>query len=149
MLWLCLSLPQLPLEALRTREERTPTVVTACEGSTRWVVCCNEGAEHSHLQTPMNYTVALAVCPQVIVLERNVQAEHCALARLAAWGYQFSSTIILGEISPNPHRARHAALWLEIGASLKLFGGFRSLIEMLEKELALLSYTYRLVVGHT
>ncbi len=149
MLWLCLSLPQLPLEALRTREELTPTIVTACEGSARWVVCCNEAAEQSHLKASMNYTVALAICPQVIMLERNLQAEHSALTRLAAWGYQFSSTIILGEISPNPHQARHAALWLEIGASLKLFGGFRSLIETLEKELTLLSYTYRLGVGPT
>src|SRR5690606_16820493 len=121
MLWLCLSLPQLPLEALHAGEAQRPMVVTACEGSTRWIVCCNPAAELEHLKAPMNYTVALAVCPQVSVVNRNIQAERAALERLAGWAYQFSSTVILGEISADPNEARNAVLWLEIGASLKLF----------------------------
>lgn len=149
MLWLCLSLPRLPLEALRARDVDTPLVVTACEGSTRWVLCCNEAAEHNHLKAPMNYTVALAVCPQLTMLERNIKAEQSALERLAAWAYQFSSTVILGEIGSKADEAGQTTLWLEIGASLKLFGGFRKLIEALEQELAELQYTYRLGVGPT
>ena len=149
MLWLCLALPQLPIEALQTCEEQAPTVVTVCEGNTRWIVCCNNAAEESHLKSPMNYAAAVAVCPQVKMLERNVPSEQCALERLAAWAYQFSSTVILGKTSSHFQDARRAVLWLEIGASLKLFGGFRNLIETIERELQSLSYTYRLGIGPT
>jgi protein ImuB len=149
MLWLCLSLPQLPLEALRARDDEVPTVVTTCEGNARWVVCCNRAAEQNHLRPSINYTVALATCPQVNMLERNVPAERSALERLAGWAYQFSSTVVLGSISSRLHEAHQTALWIEIGASLKLFGGFRALLEMIESELRELNYTYRLGVGPT
>src|SRR5690606_21175784 len=129
MLWLCISLPQWPLEALHSGPPKEPVVVTTCEGSTRWILCCNDAAEQAHLKAAMNYTVALAIHPQAVVLERNIVMEREALHRLAAWAYQFSSTVILGEVSPDRRRARTTALWLEIGSSLKLFGGFRKLIE--------------------
>ena len=44
MLWLCVSLPQLPLESLCSGEGAEPVVVAHCEGNTRWIVCCNEAA---------------------------------------------------------------------------------------------------------
>jgi protein ImuB len=149
MLWLCISLPQLPLEALRACDDDVPTIVSTCEGNARWIVCCNRAAERNHLKPTMNYTVALAMCPQLNMLERNLQAERSALERLAAWAYQFSSTVVLGEISPQLYRARQAALWIEIGASLKLFGGFRALLETIESEIQDLSYTCNLGVGPT
>jgi len=149
MLWLCISLPLLPLEALRTDIGDAATVVTATERSARWVICCNPAAERAHLKPAMNYTVALAVCPQVIPIDRKPQAELAALERLAAWAYQFSSSVILNEISTDLRQARSAALWLEIGASLKLFGGLRNLLEDLEQQLSSMQYTYRLGIGPT
>jgi hypothetical protein len=65
MLWLCIALPQLPLEALRFEETDQPLVVAACEGSARWIVCCNPAAERARLKQDMSYTVALALCPDV------------------------------------------------------------------------------------
>lgn len=149
MLWLCIALPQLPLEALRSDAADQALVVTACEGSARWVICCNPTAERAGLKAAMNYTVALAIHPQAGVLERKPRAEQAALERLGAWAYQFSSTVILGEIPEELRLARTSALWLEIGASLKLFGGFRSLIEHLESELGQLHYTYKLGIAPT
>jgi protein ImuB len=149
MLWLCISLPQLPLEAIRADEPDRAIVVTSCEGSARWIVCCNAWAERVHLNAAMNYTVALAIHPHVLTLERKPAAEQAALERLAAWSYQFSSHVIAGDISKKMDQARNAALWLEIGASLKLFGGFRPFIEHVEKELGLLDYTYRLGIAPT
>jgi protein ImuB len=149
MLWLCISLPQLPLEAVRSEAAQEAVVVTACEGSARWVICCNQTAESVGLTDAMNYTVALAIHPQVRPIERKLQAEQAALTRLAAWAYQFSSTVIPGAVSTDLRRARMSSLWLEIGASLKLFGGFRRFIEHLENELTRLDYTYRLGVGPT
>ena len=77
------------------------------------------------------------------------RAETAALERLAAWAYQFSSTVILGEVPPDFRQARGGALWLEIGASLKLFGGFRNFIAALERELGHLHYSYQLGIGPT
>lgn len=149
MLWLCISLPQLPLEALRADEPDRAIVVTACEGSARWIVCCNAGAERVHLGAPMNYTVALAIHPHMLVLERKPAAELAALHRLAAWSYQFSSHVIAGAVAAERDQARNAMLWLEIGASLKLFGGLRKFIEHLEQELGQLDYTYKLGIAPT
>ncbi len=148
MLWLCISLPQLPLEALLVNETQA-TVVTSCEGNTRWVICGNTAAESANLKVMMNYTVALAIHPEVAMFERKPNAEKAALQRLAAWAYQFSATVIIGDISPEPRHAQSSALWLEIGASMKLFGGFRRLMEHLEHELGKLRYTHQLGVAPT
>jgi protein ImuB len=149
MLWLCISLPQLPLEALRLDASEDITVVTDCQSNTRWVICCNEAAERGNLEAGMSYTMALAIHSNMTMLERKPRAERAALERLAAWAYQFSSTIIMGEAPAELRRARTAALWLEIGASLKLFGGLRNLIERLEAELRQLQYSYRLGIAPT
>jgi protein ImuB len=149
VLWLCIALPQLPLEALRSEETGQPLVVTACEGTARWIVCVNPAAERARLNPYMNYTVALALCPAVQKLERSPAAETAALERLAAWAYQFSSTVIVGEVPLDFRQARSGALWLEIGGSLKLFGGFRNFIAALERELELLHYSYLLGIGPT
>lgn len=149
MLWLCISLPQLPLEALQPDRVDTAVVVTACEGNTRWILCCNKAAECSNLSVPMNYTTALAIHPGLQMLNRKVAAEQAALERLAAWAYQFSSTILIGDLPREIRLARTACLWLEIGASLNLFGGLSKFIAQIESGLEQLGYTYQLGIGPT
>ena len=149
MLWLCISLPQLPLESLQLEEDEQLTVITDCEANARWIICCNAAAARANLKVGMNYTTALAIHSHIVMFERKPQAEQAALERLAAWAYQFSSTVIIGEAPAELRRARTAALWLEIGASLKLFGGFRKLIEKLEAEINQLHYTYQLGIAPT
>jgi protein ImuB len=149
MLWLCITLPQLPLEALQCERSEQPTVVTALEGNVRSVVCCNPAADRVGLKPGLNFTTALSMLPEAIALERRLASEQAALERLAAWAYQFSGTVILGEIFNDLQRARSSALWLEIGASLRLFGGFRKLIEHLETELRKLFYSYQLGIAPT
>jgi protein ImuB len=149
MLWLCITLPQLPLEALQCERSEQPTVVTALEGNVRSVVCCNPAADRVGLKPGLNFTTALSMLPEVIAFERRSSAEQAALERLATWAYQFSGTVILGEIFSDLQRARSTALWLEIGASLRLFGGFRKLIEELEAQLRTLFYSYQLGIAPT
>lgn len=149
MLWLCITLPQLPLEALQCEHSEKATVVTVLEGNVRSVVCCNPAADRVGLKPAMNFTTALAILPEVITLERRLTAEQAALERLATWAYQFSGAVILGEIFNDLQRARATALWLEIGASLRLFGGFRKLIEHFEAELRKLFYSYQLGIAPT
>ena len=148
MLWLCLHLPCLPLEALHCGPNDAPLVVTSSEGNARWVVGCNDSAHRKGLKVGMNCSLALAMQPQLQMLERKQQAECHALERLAAWAYQFSSTVI---VIPAADLARPdgGLVWLEIGSSLRLFGGFRRFIERLEIELGQLGYTYQLGIGPT
>jgi len=149
MLWLCITLPQLPLEALQCEPSERPTVVTLLEGNVRSIVCCNPAAERVGLKAAMNFTTAVAILPEVIAMERRLPAEQAALERLATWAYQFSGTVSLGELFADLQRARTTSMWLEIGASLRLFGGFRKLIEQLEAELGKLSYSYQLGIAPT
>jgi protein ImuB len=149
MLWLCITLPQLPLEALQCERSEQPTVVTALDGNVRSVVCCNPAADRVGLKPGLNFTTALSMLPEVIALKRRLSAEQSALERLATWAYQFSGTVIVGEIFNDLQRVRSTALWLEIGASLRLFGGFRKLIEQLEANLRTLFYSYQLGIAPT
>ena len=57
MLWLCISLPQLPLEALRLEEDEALTVVTDCESNARWIVCCSDMAEREGLIHEVHHRV--------------------------------------------------------------------------------------------
>lgn len=149
MLWLCISLPQLPLESLQPQQSENAVVVTACEGNVRWIISCNAAAERANLQVPMNYTVALAIVPGLTMMNRKPAAERAALERLGAWAYQFSSSVILGEIPEELRLARTACLWLEVGASLNLFGGLPKFVAQIEAGLKQLGYTYRLGIGPT
>ena len=74
MLWLCISLPQLPLEALQLAASDEVTVVTDCEANTRYVICCNAAAERGNLKVGMNYTLALASQRQITMFERKRHA---------------------------------------------------------------------------
>ena len=144
VLWLCIALPQLPLEALRSDDTDAPLVVTACEGSARWVVCGNPAAQNARLKPDMNYTVALALCPAVRKLERSTAAETSALERLGAWAYQFSSTVILGEVPPTS--AARVALVARDRRQSQIVGGF-AFHRGVERELGHLHYSYQLGIG--
>jgi protein ImuB len=149
MLWLCILLPQLPLEALHPQESQDLLVVTANENNARWIVCCNDTARRMNISISMSYTTALAMHTNLVALERKPRAEQATIERLAAWAYQFSSRVILSEIAMDMRLARNTCLWIEIGASMKLFGGFRLLLEQIEEEFKTLQYAYSFGIGPT
>jgi protein ImuB len=61
--------------------------------------------------------------------------ERAALERLAAWAYQWSS-LVSYRLPDGP------LLWLELGASRTLFGGYAALLTKLEAELTQLGYSH-------
>lgn len=148
MLWLCICLTLLPLEALQPRSIETPTVATRRKGNTQWIVCCNSSATQAGLRPGMNLVTALAAVPGVQALESSDSAQHAALRRLAAWAYQFSSSVIITPAASSSDDPQ-PALWLEIGASLKLFGGLQPLLEQFEAGLEPLDYSHRLGIAPT
>jgi protein ImuB len=68
------------------------------------------------------------------------QAERAALEVLALWALQWSSRV---SIAPAGSAGRDPALWIEIGASGRLFGGHAALRERIAADLASLGYTHR------
>lgn len=82
----------------------------------------------------------LWLCIRLPRLAREALAdERCALERLAAWAYQWSSLISYarsGEVSSE------SLLWLELGASCALFQGHVALLAAIEGELAQLGLSH-------
>lgn len=77
---------------------------------------------------------------------RNPRAEREALKALCAAAYQFSSVVTAQPRAPQP---RIHTIWLEIGASLRLFKGLDALLARLKASLARLGYSYRIGVAPT
>jgi len=74
------------------------------------------------------------------------QAERAALELLALWALQWSSQV---SIDPADSAGHGPALWIEIGASSRLFGGHAALRERIAADLAPLGYTHRLGTAPT
>lgn len=123
MLWLALHLPKLPLEVhARAEAEARPLAVST--GSQLLQV--NAPAHAAGVRPGMLASAALALAPQLRVQPRRPEAEAAALERLAGWALQYTAFV-----SPEPP----AGLLLEIGGSLRLFGGLGRLLERLRRAL--------------
>jgi protein ImuB len=77
---------------------------------------------------------------------RNLRAEREALKALCAAAYQFSGTLTA---QPRAPRADVHTLWLEVGSSLRLFGGLAPLRAKLDASLARLGYRHAIGVAST
>jgi len=114
MLWLCLSLPQLAVELLQPAPEGY-AAVTDRQGTRRALIACNEAARARGVFKGIDATVALAREPGLRLIERTKAAELKGLKALAGWAQEFSSHVSFD--------AARWMLWLEIGASIRYFGG--------------------------
>jgi protein ImuB len=96
------------------------------------IIDCNPAALVGGVKPGMPATAALGILDGLHVVERNTEAEQQALQRLAAWCYQYSNQVnIPGD---------RAGLFLEAGASERLFGRPQGLGIRLERELGQLGY---------
>jgi protein ImuB len=119
-LWLCLWLPQLPLDALASggEAEDGPACVLEGEGSAQRVVAVNDAAVRHGIRPGLGLNAALALWPGVRLQARQPAAEAALLERLARWATQFTPVVSL-----EPPQA----LLAEVRGSLGLFGGVASL----------------------
>ncbi|MEE8527748.1 MAG: DNA polymerase Y family protein [Gammaproteobacteria bacterium] len=138
VLWLCLDFYQLPLEHFASYGRRQGAVpiellaVTEKTGGASRILTCNEPAAGVGVRPGLSLNAALALAPGLAAIERRADLEQKALERLAAWAGQYTPLVSL-----EPPQA----LLLEIGGSLRLFGGLGALRERVAEGLAELGYS--------
>jgi protein ImuB len=115
-LWLCLYLPALPLEALV--DGSVAAAVFEEQQGMRRVLLANPQATAAGIMPGQAVNAALALLPDLDLVERNPAREARVLAELAEWSERFTSFV---SIEPP------SLLLLEIAGSLTLFGGVRAL----------------------
>ncbi len=115
-LWLCLYLPALPLESLV--DHSAAAAVFEEQQGVRRVLRANQQAMAAGIMPGQAVNAALALLPELDLVERNPAREARVLAELAEWSERFTSFV---SIEPP------SLLLLEIAGSLTLFGGVRAL----------------------
>jgi len=140
VLWLALYFPHFALE-LRQPCENSVAAVTEKKGSRRWLVACNTASREAGLHRGLDATTALARVPALKLLERSKSSERNAMKAIAAWAEQYSSAVCFD--------AERWMAWIEIGASLKYFGGLDAVVQHVDENIESLGYTAQLGVAPT
>jgi protein ImuB len=140
MLWLCIHLPALPLEAL-TPPEDEPAGIVETIGARRRIIALNEAARRRGLQAGAAVNGALGLVPEIRLLQRHPQAELQALETIACWAYSLGTPVTLA--------AGTLDVWVEIHRSLRLFGGWDALRRHIDTQARDLPYTRRYGIAPT
>lgn len=142
MLWACLLLPQLALDAVLRRlpDPRAPLALVGGPAQLRSLHAVNAAAAQAGLSAGMRLTAAHALLPEFAMIEHDPQAEARWQRFLAAWAYRHSSLV--------------SAQWpgcivLEVRASFRLLGPWPRLEARLREELGALGFTHRLALAPT
>jgi protein ImuB len=139
MLWLALRFPDLPLDAVFGAAERQAPCALVEGPAQRLTIAHADGrAQAAGVRQGQTLAAARAWCPMLDARARDRAAERQLLEALAAWAYQFSDRVGL---------AGAAALSVEVGASLSLFGGWPALQRRLSDELRTLGVRHALAAA--
>jgi protein ImuB len=143
MLWACLLLQSLSLDvfarALPPTEAAQPFAI-ATGGRTPRIVSANAAAHAAGIRPGQLVSASLALAPELVLRDRNPGTEADALAAVATWATQFTPAVAL---------AAPDAVLVEIGASLRLFGGLSKLTTQLSAGARNLGYDVQLALAPT
>ncbi|MDP6399260.1 MAG: DNA polymerase Y family protein [Arenicellales bacterium] len=120
-LWLAVSFPFLPLDALGQAKRKQPMAVYTQQGQVHKVVTPNPAATKSGIQAGMTLTAAQALNPALHAIPRDISAESDRLQRLALLAGNWTPAVSIVEDS----------LLLDIAGSTRLFGGIKQLLEQI------------------
>lgn len=142
MLWLAVRFPTLALDAVgRVREPGpAPRAVLDIDAAIPRVLHPCARAHHAGVRPGQSAAAARALCPGLECVARDARAESTLKDLLGAWAYGFSDAVSL---------ALPDAVVIEIGASLKLLGGWRKIERRLSDELGALAVTATWAVAPT
>jgi len=132
MLWMALHFRHLPLEVFaRGTPETTPLAVAASSSRIAAIVATNRQSAERGVRCGMSVSAAWGLASDLRVVTRDEAAERAVLRRVAAWALQFTSISSVAEPMD---------VLLEVGRSLKLFGGLENLRKRIRNGLADLGY---------
>ena len=117
-LWIAAYFPKLALESLVGVSTDKATVVTELRNGYARVIAANDKAVALGIKPDLKLSAAFALSDSLEVIKRCAEAERAKLETLAGQAKQFTSVVSLEP---------PAALLLEVGGSLKLFGGIEAI----------------------
>ena len=117
-LWLALYFPKLPLEVVTNLAENTPAVAFEQQRQAYRITTVNDAADQASIHPGMTLAAARAMAPQLRTFPRDRMLEKQALEKLASRATRWTPAIVI----------RKDCLLMEIGGSLKLYGGLQSLL---------------------
>lgn len=138
-LWMGLFFPRLSLEALDADVDARPWAAIDETHGKQIIHAASQPAREMGVEPSMALTAAYALCPELQTERRDHSAELACLTDLADGAVQYSSMVSL----------EPQALLLEIGASLKLFGGLQALWARVEGDLRQQPYGVDMAVAPT
>ncbi len=140
MRWLAIYLPYLPMESLAPEAGQWPLAIMSRQGARQCVLQANSAAVAAGVSSGMTGAAARALCTDLRLRARNKLGEQAALEGAAAWAGHFTS-----QVSLDPPWG----LLLELGGSLRLFGGVDALLSEVRRSLCDLGYTARVCLAPT
>ncbi len=141
MLWLCIHLPSLPLDIYtRGKEHARVAIAEMRQGHRQRVLMANQAAMDAGIYPGMQLGAAYVLVKDLRVFAQSQDAEQNALRNIAAWSSQFTSLIYL--LPPD-------SVLLEVGGSLRLFGGARQLTMRVYRGMLSLGYQPNLALAPT
>ncbi len=142
-LWVCLLFPSLPLDvfarALSPHDAAYPLAVGSDEHPPR-IVAANAAARTAGIREGQLVSGALALTHDLVLRDRNADAEMRALTQIATWTLAFTPMTCI--VPPQ-------AVLADVGGSLRLFGGLQRLLARLASGAPEMGYTSRLGIAPT
>jgi protein ImuB len=132
-LYLCLRFARLPLQCLTSRTTPPKAVVEKHR-----IVACNDSAAACGITPGQSANTARALSAELELLPRNPAREALCMERLCQWAYTITPLL-----QPQPEHT----LLLDIGGSLRLFGGTHGLLQQLQRTLGWRKLDYQLAVA--
>ena len=130
-IWMYIKFPKLSLEAITMNYSKDftnkPLVVIDTHKNKRKIIAYNNLSKDYGIDKTISLSTALAMCPDLIIKERNSSQEKKLLNNLAVIGYQFTADITI----------ENHALCLEISKSKRLFRGYNNLLCLIHEKISL------------
>lgn len=142
MLWACIVLPQLALDAVLRRMPDPARALALVSGPAhlRVLHAVNDAAANAGLKPGLRLAAAHALLSQVVLVEHDDAAAQRWQRFLAAWAYRHSSQV---------SAQWPGAIVLEAGASFRLFGPWPQFEARLRAELDTLGFHHRIALAPT